>query len=57
MSDTFTCEMCGNTFEKGWTDEEAQDEARQIFGEIPPEEQALTCDDCWRRFLPIVPAW
>jgi nitrate/TMAO reductase-like tetraheme cytochrome c subunit len=48
VSDTFTCDACHRTFPKDISDEEAMAEATAIFGEIPPEERAVVCDDCWK---------
>lgn len=47
MTDTYTCEQCGGTFEKGWTDEEAQAEAERLWGEGGPDDPATVCDDCF----------
>lgn len=45
---TFTCAVCGGTFPKAWTDEEAEEEAvRAGFGDVPAEERALVCDVCY----------
>ncbi len=43
----FTCANCGGRFTKGWSDEEAAEEARAL---IPAEDLAdgvvTVCDDC-----------
>lgn len=57
MADTFTCGICGETFEKAWSDEEAQEESMRMFGEVPPSEQATVCEDCWLRLVPTIPSW
>ena len=49
--DTYTCAVCGETFEKGWTDEEALSEATELYGEIPPEERAVICDVCYKSMM------
>jgi hypothetical protein len=42
----FRCEMCGQIFNKGWTDEDAREESK-LLG-IPDEEPCgLVCDDCF----------
>jgi hypothetical protein len=38
-------------FEKGWTDEEADQECSKNFGEIPENEKAVICDDCYKEFM------
>jgi hypothetical protein len=35
--DTFTCSVCGGTFEKAWTDEEAKAELDNTFA-VPVSE-------------------
>ncbi len=45
----YICEMCGGKFVKGWTDEEANAEAQELFGEIPEIEKAIVCDDCFNK--------
>jgi hypothetical protein len=53
--ETFTCDYCGETFPKEWTDEEAWAEAHGAFSEDELEDAAVVCDDCWklmRRFMP-----
>lgn len=52
MAETYTCEMCGKTYEKGRTDEEAIAEMKEHFGEVPKEEQATICDDCFNKIHP-----
>ena len=44
--------MCGGVFEKAWTDEEALAESKSNFGEIPQEERAVVCDDCFNKMHP-----
>ena len=46
----FTCDECGGTFPKAWSDEEALAEADGLFGAAGP--LAVICDDCWREFMP-----
>ena len=47
---TYTCEMCGETYERGWTDEEAAAEFLATFGRPPEpgETDAIVCDDCYK---------
>ena len=48
MSDnTYRCEACQGIFEKGWTDEEAEDEYSEVFGAAPTGDEALVCDECY----------
>jgi DNA-directed RNA polymerase subunit RPC12/RpoP len=48
----YTCAICGGTFKKGWSDEDAAAELRTNWPGIPPEDCAIVCDDCFRRILP-----
>ena len=51
MDDEYTCERCHKTYQKGWSDEEAMEESEDIFGEIPKEDRAVICDDCWNYIM------
>jgi hypothetical protein len=46
--ETFTCASCGGTFEKEWSDEEAQAEYER---NIPLEDRGgpidVVCDECY----------
>ena len=52
MTNTFQCAMCKGVFEKGQSEEEALAELKQHFGDIPPEECGMVCDDCWQKIHP-----
>ena len=52
--DRFTCASCGNSYPKGWTDEECNAEARVNFPDLDitdPCEAALVCDDCYTEIM------
>lgn len=52
--ETFTCDRCRGTFEKGMSDEEADAEARALYVDVPPGEDAsmgVLCHDCWLLFM------
>ena len=55
-SNTYTCEACGETYEKSWSDAEANKEAQQIFGTVNASEDlennAIICDICFKKLLP-----
>lgn len=54
MSETFTCASCGDTHEKGWSDEEAAAEAQQNFPGIDitdPDEAPVVCDSCYEHIM------
>lgn len=48
MDREFTCERCGLTFKSGWTQEEAEAEMRENFGEIAESDRVVVCDPCYR---------
>ena len=47
----FTCDMCGGTFERGWSDEEATQEAvaNGFKHEIETGDTACVCEDCYQK--------
>jgi hypothetical protein len=49
MSDEYTCAICGGTFKKGWSEEEALAEKDVLFAGVPIDECAVVCDPCWKR--------
>ncbi len=48
MPEDFTCTACGGTFEKAWSEAEAQKELGDLFPGVPVLECALVCDDCFK---------
>jgi len=51
MSDSiYTCAVCGETFQKGWTDAEAWEEfdSTPEFIDVPHEQAMQICDDCYK---------
>jgi hypothetical protein len=50
-ADTFTCALCGETKEKGQTDDEAAAEFVEAFGREIAENDPLVCDDCYERVM------
>lgn len=52
----YTCEMCQQTFENCWSDQEAQAESKQLCGDLPQEMLVIVCEDCFQAressFLP-----
>lgn len=51
MNDTFTCAMCKGTYEKGWSDEEAEAELGETFEGFTPDECEVVCDDCYKEIM------
>jgi DNA-directed RNA polymerase subunit RPC12/RpoP len=56
VSTTYTCDECGGTFKRDWSDEEALEESRILFGDIPEEERAIVCDMCYKRIMDVLGA-
>jgi hypothetical protein len=52
-NETFTCENCGGTWEKAWTDDEARAEASVDFADELASGQPMctVCDDCYRAMM------
>ena len=50
--DKYTCAVCKNTYEKGWSDQEQEKEMKEIWGDIPKEDRAIICDDCFKNRTP-----
>lgn len=52
MSNEFTCANCGNTYEKGLSDEEASAQLKEEFGEeYEKEDWDILCEDCYQKFI------
>ena len=45
----YRCAQCGNIYDKGWDDVEAQAEAKKLFGivNVSDPNVAVICDDCF----------
>lgn len=47
--DTYTCSACGNTYDKGRSDDDAMQESKTLWGDIDPADLCVICDDCFER--------
>jgi len=47
-NDQYTCALCGGTFDKGWSEEEAEAEAKLLWGDMPEEDREVICDTCFQ---------
>lgn len=54
MAAEYTCAICGETFGKGRSDEEAAAELKRDFG-VPVELCLPVCDDCYRDWIALHP--
>lgn len=48
--DSFTCALCGETYEKerdGWSQEQAVAEKEAYFPQVSMEDCGIVCDDCY----------
>lgn len=51
----YKCASCQNVYTKGWTDEEANKEGKELWGvenATESEEMEVICDDCFNRRTP-----
>ena len=53
VSVSYTCQACDGEFIAMWTMEEAQEEAKRVWGEetVESEEMAQVCDNCYKRII------
>ncbi len=47
----FICACCNETFPQEWTDEEALEEKKELFGDMPLEEMEKVCDECFYKLM------
>lgn len=47
----FKCDHCGGVFEKGWSEEEAREEAKQWSDKEMAGGESEVCDDCYKEFM------
>lgn len=47
--DKYTCAVCGETYDKGWSEEEAEEELAKNFDGVAKENCAIVCDHCFKR--------
>lgn len=55
MNEEYTCEMCYNTYEKGWSDIEADKEAEELWRMKDATNNlqgSIICDDCFQKIHP-----
>lgn len=46
----FTCQKCHGTFNKSWSEEEAEKEFSTSPWGIPGDDRVIICDDCFQLF-------
>jgi hypothetical protein len=50
--DEYQCSVCDGIFKKGWTEEEAIQELKDEYGNIPDNEPlSIVCDDCYKDYM------
>ena len=47
----YVCDCCHGTFESGWSDQEARQEADRDFPYEDISDMALVCDDCDKKIM------
>lgn len=45
----YTCASCGETHESDRSDEEAMEESKLLWGDLPQSGLVVICDDCFKR--------
>lgn len=50
--DEYRCDACGETFTKGRSEEQQLADMKTNFGDLPEEDRAVVCDDCFREIMP-----
>lgn len=50
IQEEYTCEMCGETYIKGWSNEEAKAEAEENFPGMDLTDSGLVCNDCYNEY-------
>ena len=51
MAEQYTCAACGNTYEEGWSDEEARAEYAEVFPGCSIDEADIVCDPCYQEMV------
>ena len=52
MTAEYLCSLCKETFEKGWTDAEAEAEYLATFTEQERQDvREVVCDDCYKKIM------
>lgn len=51
IRESYTCENCGGTFTKIWSDEEAWAESESLYPAQDLEETGIVCDNCFRQIM------
>ena len=47
----FTCDFCGRTFDRSWSDTQARQECIDKHGVEPQNDDATACDDCYKALM------
>lgn len=47
----YECECCHEVFRRITPEAEAMAESKEIFGNVPKDELALVCDDCFKKLM------
>ena len=45
------CAQCGKFFFSSRSDEDANQESKELWGDMPFEEMCVVCDDCFRELV------
>jgi hypothetical protein len=45
----YICSVCKGFFEKGWSEDEANKESKELWGDLAEDQLAVICEDCFKR--------
>ena len=45
----YKCGACGRIYKKGWSDDKANEEAKELWGDRLGDNPAIICDDCFQK--------
>ena len=52
MPETYECGSCHGTFDKGWSDQEAEAEMAENYPDgLDADDREIICDDCYNQFM------
>jgi hypothetical protein len=56
MNDKYKCALCKKSFISNWTNEQALQEFKDVFGDlVENQKKVLICDDCYKAMIPNLP--
>ena len=47
----YICELCGSSFISAWSDDDANDEFEENFGEVDDDGSMIVCESCYHKTM------